>query len=307
MSSSCLFLHSYVSFCRRYPRLNFRPPSKPGPVIPSSLNPAPGAPFLPPRYCPDSTLLSGPSFMVAPTSPDRSKCSPSPCSSPCQTYLCQYTLQYPMLRVRAWTQTDDAYPLLPSSLRQGARISVTAVDEEGLPLLKFGVVEKRMGEWAWRTWVAWYRLALHCARVTVPLLSCFINHQAHTIPGLSVRVVVRHRSESDAHLFFPASVRYRRTWWMIHGLRECNVDNEGDVAHLDGASGPGEHGFADTHHVPNGQVTPPPSFAHLSWGNFFPSGVQRIASATTASLRMRAAKNREVGSWSNVASLLQVS
>ena len=45
-------------------------------------------------------------------------------------------------------QTPDPDPFL-SSPHRGARISDTALDEEGPPLLEFGVVEMRTG--AWRT------------------------------------------------------------------------------------------------------------------------------------------------------------
>jgi len=46
------------------------------------------------------------------------------------------------------SQTQDADS---SSLHRRARIPDTAVDEDGLPLLEFGVVEMRAGEWALQT------------------------------------------------------------------------------------------------------------------------------------------------------------
>ncbi|KAG8214861.1 hypothetical protein J3R82DRAFT_10027 [Butyriboletus roseoflavus] len=51
------------------------------------------------------------------------------------------------LESQAQQQSGDADPLLQSSLhRSGLRIPDFAVDEEGLPLLEFGVVEVRTGE-----------------------------------------------------------------------------------------------------------------------------------------------------------------
>lgn len=44
---------------------------------------------------------------------------------------------------QARQQSGNADPLLPSSFGPP--------DEEGLPLLEFGVVEKMTGEWVWRT------------------------------------------------------------------------------------------------------------------------------------------------------------
>ena len=47
-------------------------------------------------------------------------------------------------------QTPDPDPFMSSSSHRGARISDTALDEEGLPLLEFGVVEMRgHGEHEW--------------------------------------------------------------------------------------------------------------------------------------------------------------
>lgn len=56
------------------------------------------------------------------------------------------------LESQAHQQGGDAEPLLPSSSHRGARISDTAVDDEGLPLLEFGVVEMKTGDpWVWTT------------------------------------------------------------------------------------------------------------------------------------------------------------
>lgn len=50
------------------------------------------------------------------------------------------------LESQAQQQNGDVDPLLPLS-RSGPRIPDFAVDEEGLPLLEFGVAEVRTGDW----------------------------------------------------------------------------------------------------------------------------------------------------------------
>ncbi|KAH0832315.1 hypothetical protein J3R83DRAFT_13322 [Lanmaoa asiatica] len=55
------------------------------------------------------------------------------------------------LESQAHQQSGDADPLLLSPRRSGTRIPDVTVDEEGLPLLEFGIVETRIGERVWKT------------------------------------------------------------------------------------------------------------------------------------------------------------
>ena len=83
---------------------------------------------------------------------------------------------------------------------------------------------------------------VHCVCVSVSLLSRYdIDH-----PGLDVMLDATdpRASRCLAHLVFSASRQVPRTWWL-----PILKPREGDATDVNGASGSGEHGLTNPHHV----------------------------------------------------------